>query len=245
MGAQADALSGRVFESLIGSGELLSIYVGDRLGLYGALAEGPATAPELAGRAGIAERYAREWLEQQAVAGFLEVDDVGARQPSAWYIAVGMNTRRCCSTGTQLTYLTPYARMFVASAQQLPALHAGLSRRRRRELARLRPRHERGPGVRQPADLHRRAGGLVRVDPRRARAAVRRRADRRRGVRRWLVVDLAGARVPEHHGRRVRPGRAGDRAGATQRRGDGRRRPRAVPLRWIRPRPITARATTS
>ena len=33
------------------------------------------TAAELAGRAGIAERYAREWLEQQAVAGVVEVDD--------------------------------------------------------------------------------------------------------------------------------------------------------------------------
>ena len=29
----------------------------------------------LADRAGIAERYAREWLEQQAVAGVVEVDD--------------------------------------------------------------------------------------------------------------------------------------------------------------------------
>ena len=47
-----------------------------RLGLYEALAgAGPVTAAELAGRAGIAARYAREWLEQQAVAGVVEVDD--------------------------------------------------------------------------------------------------------------------------------------------------------------------------
>jgi winged helix-turn-helix protein len=44
--------------------ELLSIYVGERLGLYHALADGgAATAPELAAATGTDERYAREWLE--------------------------------------------------------------------------------------------------------------------------------------------------------------------------------------
>src|SRR6266849_5305269 len=48
--------------------------VGDRLGLYRALAQdGPSTAAHLARSAGIHERYAREWLEQQAVAGLIEV----------------------------------------------------------------------------------------------------------------------------------------------------------------------------
>ena len=35
---------------------------------------GPMTPPEVARAAGIAPRYAREWLEQQAVAGLLQVD---------------------------------------------------------------------------------------------------------------------------------------------------------------------------
>lgn len=53
--------------------------MGARLGLYRALVEaGPATAGELAGRTGTDERYAREWLEQQAVAGIVHVDDVEA-----------------------------------------------------------------------------------------------------------------------------------------------------------------------
>jgi 2-polyprenyl-3-methyl-5-hydroxy-6-metoxy-1,4-benzoquinol methylase len=56
--------------------ELANVELGVRLGLYEALAgAGPVTAAELAGRAGIAPRYAREWLEQQAVAGVVEVDD--------------------------------------------------------------------------------------------------------------------------------------------------------------------------
>lgn len=75
----ADDLIGRVFEATLGMWDMLSIYLGDRLGLYRALRDGgPATADDLASRAGIDRRYAREWLEQQAVTGILEVDDVTA-----------------------------------------------------------------------------------------------------------------------------------------------------------------------
>jgi predicted ArsR family transcriptional regulator len=53
----------------------VALHLGDRLGLYTGLhAHGPATAGELAAGAGIDKRYAREWLEQQTVAGLLEVD---------------------------------------------------------------------------------------------------------------------------------------------------------------------------
>src|SRR2546426_120230 len=70
------ALIGRIFEAGLAFMELLTIYTGDRLGLYAELADrGPATPSQLAGRADINERYAREWLEQQAATGFLEVDD--------------------------------------------------------------------------------------------------------------------------------------------------------------------------
>ncbi|HEX3607892.1 MAG TPA: class I SAM-dependent methyltransferase [Candidatus Dormibacteraeota bacterium] len=49
--------------------------IGDRLGLFRALAAGgPATSAELAERAGIVERYAREWLGGMAAAGYLEYD---------------------------------------------------------------------------------------------------------------------------------------------------------------------------
>jgi len=76
--AERDALVGRLFESTIGALELLHVYLGDRLGLYQALATGgPLTASGLATSAGINERYAREWLEQEAVAGILVVDGGG------------------------------------------------------------------------------------------------------------------------------------------------------------------------
>ena len=65
-----DALVERLFGATIGTLELFGVYLGDRLGLYTALAGTDALGPDdLARRAGIAPRYAREWLEQQAVAG--------------------------------------------------------------------------------------------------------------------------------------------------------------------------------
>jgi SAM-dependent methyltransferase len=73
---RTDALVERLFGATLGALELYSIYLGSELGLYRALARhGSLTPPELADRAGIAPRYAVEWLEQQAVAGLLDVED--------------------------------------------------------------------------------------------------------------------------------------------------------------------------
>jgi SAM-dependent methyltransferase len=54
--------------------------LGDRLGLWKALADGrPATAAELAIRTGVAQRYLEEWLAAQAANGFIAFDpDSGA-----------------------------------------------------------------------------------------------------------------------------------------------------------------------
>jgi 2-polyprenyl-3-methyl-5-hydroxy-6-metoxy-1,4-benzoquinol methylase len=74
-----DALAERLLRSMIESAELASVYLGLELGLYAALRDqGRASAGELAARAGIDARYAREWLEQQAVAGLLDVEDGAA-----------------------------------------------------------------------------------------------------------------------------------------------------------------------
>lgn len=68
------ALADRIFGSMLAGAELLSIELGRRLGLYATLFdEGPVTAARFAFAAGIAERYASEWLAQQAAAGILDV----------------------------------------------------------------------------------------------------------------------------------------------------------------------------
>src|SRR2546421_11325175 len=51
------------------------IVIGDRLGLYKAMAAaGPISSAELAEKTGTAERYVREWLNAQAAGGFVEYD---------------------------------------------------------------------------------------------------------------------------------------------------------------------------
>jgi 2-polyprenyl-3-methyl-5-hydroxy-6-metoxy-1,4-benzoquinol methylase len=74
--ARVEEFAGGLFAACLATMELANVELGVRLGLYEALSgSGPLTAGQLASRAGIAQRYAREWLEQQAVAGVVEVDD--------------------------------------------------------------------------------------------------------------------------------------------------------------------------
>ena len=81
-----DALAARLFEAALGAFDVLTITLGLELGLYDSLrADGPATPGELASRTRIDARYAREWLEQQAVTGILDVDDISANEDARRY----------------------------------------------------------------------------------------------------------------------------------------------------------------
>ena len=81
---RAEALAGRLFESLVAFQDLGSVYLGDRLGLYRSLAaDGPATSAPLAGPTGTTERYVREWLEHQAVTALVD-------QRACWLARVDM-----------------------------------------------------------------------------------------------------------------------------------------------------------
>ena len=56
------------------------VVMGDKLGLYRALAgAGPLTPGELAKRAGVSERYVREWLNAQAAGDFVAYDPDSCR----------------------------------------------------------------------------------------------------------------------------------------------------------------------
>jgi SAM-dependent methyltransferase len=54
-------------------------YIGQKLGLYKALAAGPLTAAELAQKTNTNERYVREWLVNQAAGGYVEYDSASRR----------------------------------------------------------------------------------------------------------------------------------------------------------------------
>src|SRR5271169_4983059 len=51
------------------------VVIGERLGLYKALAERPMTSTELASETKTDERYVREWLSSQAAGGYVTYDD--------------------------------------------------------------------------------------------------------------------------------------------------------------------------
>ena len=117
--SQRDAFIERFLQFTSGTFSLFSIYIGDRLGLYRALAEGgPATSGELSERTNTHERYIREWLEQQTVAGILNVQNENH----------GSETRRFslppghaeplidCSS---LNYLVPMAQLLVGAVRPL------------------------------------------------------------------------------------------------------------------------------
>jgi SAM-dependent methyltransferase len=51
------------------------VVIGDKLGLYKALAAGPMTSAQLASRTKTDERYVREWLGSQAAGGYVSYDE--------------------------------------------------------------------------------------------------------------------------------------------------------------------------
>jgi SAM-dependent methyltransferase len=70
----------RAFEDFVAAMSLPMVVLGDRLGLYKAMAGvDPVTPAELAARTGTAERYVREWLSQQAAGGYVTYDKTTGR----------------------------------------------------------------------------------------------------------------------------------------------------------------------
>jgi len=66
----------RVFGFLGGAVTATMVYLGDRLGLYRALADGArVTSEELAAKTSLHERWVREWLRGQAAAGLVDYAD--------------------------------------------------------------------------------------------------------------------------------------------------------------------------
>lgn len=117
-----EEFAGKVFGSMMGAFEFASIYLGERLGLYTALHEGgPATAAELAGRAGVAERYAREWLEQQAAVGYLTVEG-GAGDAHTRRYALPAEHAAVLADPNSGAYQAGGARMFVSAMSVMPEL---------------------------------------------------------------------------------------------------------------------------
>src|SRR5262245_64630149 len=73
--SKLDAFVGRFLGDLGTALHLPTVLVGDRLGLYRAMATGePMTPAAVAEQTGTNERYVAEWLAAQAAAGYMEYD---------------------------------------------------------------------------------------------------------------------------------------------------------------------------
>ena len=72
---KVEAFLGRVVSDFGAAFGVTLAYIGDKLGLYKAMAfAGPLSSEEVAERSATNERYVREWLINQAAGGYLEYD---------------------------------------------------------------------------------------------------------------------------------------------------------------------------
>ncbi len=121
---QRDALVERLFSAGLGMAEVLTVYLGDTLGLYRALERtGSMTSAELAKETGTFERFAREWLEQQAAAGILAVDDVSAEAGERRYLLPSGHIEPLLDPDSPYS-IAPFCKSFVAVSGAMPDLVA-------------------------------------------------------------------------------------------------------------------------
>jgi 2-polyprenyl-3-methyl-5-hydroxy-6-metoxy-1,4-benzoquinol methylase len=118
-----DALVERLFEAVLGFNDIHAVYIGDRLGLYAALADGARTPGEVASAAGCDERYVREWLEHQAVGGILDVEDSAAGATERRY-RIPPGHDEVLLDSDSVNYMAAFARMMVGIVQPLPQVLA-------------------------------------------------------------------------------------------------------------------------
>ena len=121
---QRDELVERLFSAGLGMAEVLTVYLGDTLGLYRALERtGPLTGRELGKETGILERYAREWLEQQAAAGILTVDDASAEADERRYLLPPGHIEPLLDPESPYS-IAPFCKSLVAVSGAMPDLVA-------------------------------------------------------------------------------------------------------------------------
>jgi 2-polyprenyl-3-methyl-5-hydroxy-6-metoxy-1,4-benzoquinol methylase len=117
-----DEFAERVFNAGLETADVFSMYIGEKLGLYRALAEhGPLTRDDLTRHADIHWRYAQEWLEQQTVTGILAVDDAGLGPAERRYSLPPAQAEVLLDPDS-LAYLSPFVRILMAGGLALPEL---------------------------------------------------------------------------------------------------------------------------
>ena len=214
-----------VFSKLEGTVTAGMIHLGDKLGLYRALASaaGPSTSAELAAGSGLDERWVREWLHNQAAARIVSTDDDGATfslTPEGVAVLVDPGHP---AFGMGLFGRLPETDGHAQGAARLLPNRGRLRLRRSRARGSRRRRARFEPWYRNflvPVALPSLEGVVAKLERRSNRPGGRRRLRRRgRGL-------PPGQGVPGEHGPRVRhlPPRPGAGRGTAGRGGAGQRR---------------------
>jgi SAM-dependent methyltransferase len=102
--ARVEAFAGRLFQMYTNGMLTYMIDIGHRTGLFSAAAAGPATSEELAARAGLTERYVREWLGAMATSGIVDY------QPSNRTYSLPPE-HAACLTGDGSSNLAPFSQL--------------------------------------------------------------------------------------------------------------------------------------
>ena len=118
---RADAFVERVFGTVLQTWDLVSMSIGLKLGYYAALLDAPATSVQLAERTATLERYAREWLEQQAGTGMLECEDASP-PPTERRFSLPAAHAEVLLDGDSQRCLGAAVRMVTAATLTMPAL---------------------------------------------------------------------------------------------------------------------------
>ncbi len=202
---------GKVLGDLAGASTVAMVRIGDDLGLYKALhAAGPQTCTALAKRLGLAERYLREWLSQQAASGYLTYDPAAATlRPSGrirpWsspiedspvYMMGGFDVMKALLDNQPKVQAAFKSGGGVAWGDQAGCMFCAVARF-------FRPGYAQQPGAAMAAGARRRG-----------RQARTRRQGRRYRLRPRLVDRADGQGLPELAVRRLRLPRRLDRGGA-------------------------------
>ena len=123
--AAADQFAGQILEAVATTFNVFGMYLGDQLGFYGVLAQdGWLSAPQLAVRTGVQERYVREWLEHQAVAGVVIVDGVNGDQR----FKLGPGAAEVLGDRDSLNYLAPLLQLAAGAVKPLERMCAPIAK---------------------------------------------------------------------------------------------------------------------
>ncbi len=120
--SEVESFAERLLGAVLGAQEVQALYLGHQLGWYRALADGGTlSSEELAARTDSSERYAREWLEHQAVCGYVIVEDLDA-EPSKRRFSLPAAHAEVLLDQDSPMFTGPLARFVATAGQNLDRL---------------------------------------------------------------------------------------------------------------------------